>query len=182
VILLPTETVYGLATFPLNVARLFEIKERPRERSVQLLAPDASWLDRLGRPSDVARRLAAAFWPGPLTLVVGVGDAAPPELLTTLAGDGTIGIRVPDHDLALAVLGRCGPLAASSANLSGEPTPSTAAEIADLFGDRVDAYLDGGTIEGTGSTVVDVSGADLRVLRPGPIPAADLERAATGPI
>lgn len=177
-IVLPTETVYGLATRPDGVARLFEIKDRPPERNVQLLAPDASWLVRVGECGDAARRLARTFWPGPLTLVVRASEHAP----AGLAPAGTIGVRVPGHDLALDVLRRCGPLAASSANRSGEPTPPTMAEIESIFGDAVDAYLDGGTIEGTGSTVVDVTGPQPRIVRVGPIGADEIERAAWGPI
>jgi L-threonylcarbamoyladenylate synthase len=179
VIVLPTETVYGLACRPTaeGVARIFEIKSRPPDKNVQLLVPDASWLDRMGRPTDAARTLAAAFWPGPLTLVVAPSDDAP----TALSAAGTIGIRVPSHPVALEVLELTGPLAASSANRSGDPTPPTAAEIAALFGSSVDAVLDGGRIEGTGSTVVDATGLEIAVLRAGPITDAHLRDALKTP-
>jgi tRNA threonylcarbamoyl adenosine modification protein (Sua5/YciO/YrdC/YwlC family) len=137
---------------------------------VQLLIGDASWLDRVARDFDDARALARAFWPGPLTLVVPASQDAP----ATLSADGTIGVRVPDHPLALEVLERTGPLAASSANRSGSPTPSTLAEIAGVFGDEVGALLDGGEIAGTGSTVLDLTGGEPRLLRRGPVSWADV--------
>jgi tRNA A37 threonylcarbamoyladenosine synthetase subunit TsaC/SUA5/YrdC len=99
---------------------------------------------------------------------------------------GTIGVRVPAHPVALELLARTGPLAASSANRSGEPTPATAEGIRALFGSHVDAYLDGGTIglsgSGSGSTVVDVTGSTLRILRSGGVPPGEVERVVRGPI
>lgn len=127
----------------------------------------------MGRRSPDAAALAEAFWPGPLTLVVAASDVAP----GALAPDGTIGVRVPGHAIALDLLSRTGPLAASSANRSGEPTPATIAEIQAVFGDAVDGYLDGGTIEGTGSTVVDLTGSKPKVLRSGPISEVDVTEA-----
>jgi L-threonylcarbamoyladenylate synthase len=157
---------------------LFELKRRPPDKQVQLLAPDASWLERVGVVDDRARRLAAAFWPGPLTLVVRAASGAP----GALAAAGTVGVRVPRHDLALDVLRRTGALAASSANRSGEATPATAAEIEALFGDAVAVYLDAGRIVGTGSTVVDLCGDAPRILRGGPISEADVKEVARGSI
>jgi L-threonylcarbamoyladenylate synthase len=170
VILLPTETVYGLACLPGHVESIFELKDRPKEKSIQLLVSDPVELGRLGRPSTLARRLADAFWPGPLTLVVASGPSGPSRA-------ATVGVRMPDHAVALEVLARTGPLAASSANRSGDPTPSTCAEIRELFGDAVAAYLDGGTIAGGGSTVLDMTGAEPVVLRRGPITLEDVTRA-----
>jgi tRNA threonylcarbamoyl adenosine modification protein (Sua5/YciO/YrdC/YwlC family) len=167
IVVVPTETVYGLAARPTEelVARLFELKRRPRDKSVQLLIPSIDAMAELGEPSPDAIVLAEAFWPGPLTLVVRASDAAPDALVD----DCRIGLRVPGHALALDLLARCGPLAATSANLSGDPTPSAISDIHDLFGSSVDAYIDGGEIVGTGSTVVDVSRDEPRVLREGPI-------------
>ncbi len=172
VIVLPTDTVYGLACAPERVESIFEIKQRPPDRNVQLLVPDVSWLHRAGRASADAEALADAFWPGPLTLVVAASPGAP----AALAGNGTIGLRVPDHDVALEVLARTGGLAASSANRSGDPTPATLAAIAEIFGDAVGALLDGGEIAGSGSTVVDLTGAEARILRAGPVSEADVTR------
>ena len=174
IVVVPTETVYGLACRPERVAKIAELKGRVVERSVQLLVPGAEWLSRVGRPTDVALALADAFWPGPLTMVVRPGDDAPPELVF----DGTIGVRVPAHPIALDLLARCVPLAASSANETGKPTPPTVHEVRKLFGPRADGYLDGGEITGSGSTVVDVTGDALVMLREGPIMRSDVERVA----
>jgi L-threonylcarbamoyladenylate synthase len=170
--------VYGLATAPSNVERLFELKRRPPDKHLQLLVPDGSWLGRVGAPGEAAIALAEAFWPGPLTLVVAAGPHAPPWVVV----DGTIGVRVPAHRIALELLDRAGPLAASSANRSGQATPATAAEIRGLFGAEVDAYLEGGRIEGTGSTVVDLTGPELRILRAGAVAQDEVERALRGSI
>jgi tRNA threonylcarbamoyl adenosine modification protein (Sua5/YciO/YrdC/YwlC family) len=164
VIVLPTDTVYGLACLPEHAGAIFELKGRPREKHVQLLVSDPAELERLGSPTPGALRLAATFWPGPLTLVIA-------------SGEETVGVRMPDHAVALDVLARTGPLAASSANRSGEPTPATCREIEDLFGERVDAYIDGGAIVGSGSTVVDMTGDEPVVLRAGPITLEDVTRA-----
>lgn len=181
-IVLPTETVYGLACRPEHVARIFAIKARPADKNVQLLAPDASWLRRVGRPNDAAIALAEAFWPGPLTLVVPAGEEAP----GALAVAGTIGVRVPNHPVALEILARTRPLAASSANISGEPEMRTIAQMKDRFGGAVGAYVDGGTIEGLGSTVVDLSHGEVSILREGGVGRADVEavvaEASAGPI
>jgi L-threonylcarbamoyladenylate synthase len=182
VLVIPTETVYGLAVRPdaQGVERIFEIKDRPQSKSLQLLIPDASFLDRLGHPSANARVLADTFWPGPLTIVVpSSGDA--PDAVTA---DGTIGLRVPAHPLALDLLAQTGPLAASSANRSGEPTRSTVKEIRAIFGTSVDGYLDGEYIDGPGSTVVSFDGEEPIVLRAGVLSAERIAAAtrSQGPI
>jgi L-threonylcarbamoyladenylate synthase len=177
VIVVPTETVYGLAGKPVAevVERILRIKERPVEKSIQLLLAGAEWMERVAQTSTAADALARAFWPGPLTLVLHAADDAPPALVS----DETIGVRVPAHPTVLELLGRCGPLAASSANPSGLPTAPTVGDIRRIFGDRVDGYLDGGRIAGTGSTVVDLTTDPANVLRVGPIGLNDL-RSVTG--
>lgn len=174
-IVVPTETVYGLACLPEPepVARLISIKRRPADKHVQLLVPDASWLPRVGRPDRRASALAEAYWPGPLTLVVEAGDEAPVALLQ-LAADTTIGVRVPAHPVATALLALTGPLAASSANHSGAATPTTAAGVEAVLGGEVDLVLDGGTIDGRASTVVSVAAEGVRVLREGDITTAEI--------
>jgi L-threonylcarbamoyladenylate synthase len=166
-VVVPTETVYGIAGKPEAgvVARIFDVKQRPAEKSIQLLVPGAEWLDRVAYASSGARSLAAAFWPGPLTLVVMARDDAP----SAVVANGTIGVRVPAHPVALELLARCGPLAASSANLSGRATPPTAGGVRDVFGDAINVYLDGGPVTGTGSTVVGATSEGVDVLREGPI-------------
>jgi tRNA threonylcarbamoyl adenosine modification protein (Sua5/YciO/YrdC/YwlC family) len=170
-VVVPTETVYGIVGKPEPdvVARIVEVKQRPAERSIQLLVPGAEWLDRVSLPSSDARLLAAAFWPGPLTLVVWARADAPSAIVSADASGGTIGVRVPAHPIALELLARCGPLAASSANRSGEDTPPTVHGVRELFTTSVDAYLDGGPAPGTGSTVVDVTTERVSVLREGPV-------------
>lgn len=168
VVVIPTDTVYGLAAkagHDVAVNRIYALKGRPREKALQLLVPDVSWLDRLGRPSEAVRVLAERFWPGPLTIVVpGHTDEA-------------VGLRMPDHPLALDVLASAGAVAATSANRSGAETPRDAASIRELFGEGVDVYVDGGTIDGLASTVVDMTGAEPRVLREGAVTADEITRA-----
>lgn len=170
--MVPTETVYGLVARPTRelVAKIFELKRRPPEKSVQLLIPGIDHLERLGVPSRSAKTLADGFWPGPLTLVVEAREGAPDALVE----GGRIGLRVPGHPIALDVLARCGPLAASSANRSGEETPADIEGVREIFGSDVDGYVDGGHIVGVGSTVVDVSGERALILREGPISSADV--------
>ncbi len=166
-VVIPTETVYGIAGKPdaAVIARIFEVKRRPEEKSIQLLVPGTEWLDRVAHPSADARLLAAAFWPGPLTLVVWARADAPRAIVDV----GTIGVRMPAHPIALELLARCGPLAASSANRSGEDAPPTVHGVRELFAASIDAYLDGGPAPGSGSTVVDMTTEPIDVLREGPI-------------
>ncbi len=148
------------------------MKGRAADKAMQLLVPDPTWLERLGTPTDVARRLAERFWPGPLTLIVRASEAAPARLVS----DGTIGVRVPAQESCTAILARSGPLAASSANRSGEPTPADIGSIRSLFGDGVDVYVDGGLIDGPASTVVDLTAPNgARIVREGAISADEIE-------
>ncbi len=167
---LPTETVYGLAGAARDeraVARIFALKGRPAEHPLIVHLAGAAQLDAWAREvTPAARALAAALWPGPLTLILkrapGVSD-----LLT--GGQDTIGLRVPAHPWAQAVLARFGDgVAAPSANRYGHLSPTTAQHVREEFGDALPLVLDGGPCEiGIESTIVDVSGADVRVLRPG---------------
>lgn len=168
VIGLPTETVYGLAADPWRAGatdRLFAVKGRPRDVVLPLLVAGADQaLALAGDVSGVARRLMARWWPGPLTLVLpaGVGAAS-----ADLGGDGTtVGVRCPDHPVARAVCRGAGPLALTSANRHGRPPVTTAAELADgLAG--VTLVLDAGVCAGEPSAVVDVTGAEPRLVRAG---------------
>jgi tRNA threonylcarbamoyl adenosine modification protein (Sua5/YciO/YrdC/YwlC family) len=168
VVVLPTETVYGLAARvdrPEAIEKIFELKGRSAEKVLQVLVPDATWLERVGDPSGAARRLADEFWPGPLTLVV----RAKPDTPAVVMKDGAVGVRVPDNATTRSILARIGPVAASSANIAGEPTPDNIDAIRELFGDGVAVYIDGGTIRGSGSTVVDVSSGEMKLIREGPL-------------
>lgn len=174
----PTETVYGLAADARNaeaLARLFALKARPANRPFSLLLPDAGMLPALAADlTDAARTLAHACWPGPLTLIV---RARADTRLGIVPAPATLGLRVPDHPLTLALLRRYGaPLAAPSANPSGALSPTCAEHVREHFGERVPFVLDGGPCAlGLESTLVDCTGETPRILRPG---ALDAERIA----
>ncbi|MDH4320115.1 MAG: L-threonylcarbamoyladenylate synthase [Desulfobulbaceae bacterium] len=179
VVAFPTETYYGLAVDPFNVAaltRLFTIKERPRRKAVLVLIQDRGQLPMLAsRVPVVFQPLLEVFWPGPLTLVFPALPGLSP-LLT--GGTGTVGVRVSSHEVAASLLVSLGgAVTATSANLSGRPPAVSAAQVAAQFGDAVDFILDGGeTPGGKGSTLVGC-GDDGRclLLRDGVIPFAKVE-------
>lgn len=179
-VILPTDTVYGVAVDPARpgaTARLFAVKARPTDVALPVLAADADQAFSLcGSVPPLARRLADAHWPGGLTIVL----PRHPDLGWDLGGadDSTIGLRVPDHDVPRSLARSVGPLATTSANLHGRPTPETAAEAAAELPD-VSVVVDGGRCAGAPSTVVAVVGDSLRILREGRIPASVLE-ASTG--
>ncbi|HEX4798353.1 MAG TPA: L-threonylcarbamoyladenylate synthase [Burkholderiales bacterium] len=166
----PTETVYGLgadASNPAAVERIYRVKGRPASHPVIVHIGDAVQLERWARNiPEHARKLAARFWPGPLTLVLkrapGVGD----ELT---GGEDTIGLRVPGHPVALELLRRFGGgIAAPSANKFGRISPTTAEHVRNDLGDEVDLILDGGPCEiGIESTIIDLSRDRPILLRPG---------------
>ena len=180
----PTETVYGLgadALDPAAVRRIFEAKGRPSFNPVIVHVAGADKARELARRWPVhATRLADRFWPGPLTLVVSK-DAAVPDIVT--AGLDAVGIRVPAHPVALALLRAAGvPVAAPSANRFTQLSPTTAEHVAAALGNRVDLLLDGGPATvGIESTVVDLTGPEPRLLRPGMIAVAALEE-VIGPV
>ncbi len=183
--LLPTETVYGLgadAANPGAVAAIFEAKGRPRFNP--LIAHVASLEDaaRIAVLDDRALALAAAFWPGPLTLVAPIRDAAAVCDLAR-AGLDTVAIRVPGHPLSRAVLAAFGgPVVAPSANRSGRPSPTTFEDAFGETGDKAAVALDGGPCQvGLESTVVAVLDGPPRLLRPGAVTRAQLE-AVVGPL
>jgi L-threonylcarbamoyladenylate synthase len=174
VLAIPTDTVYGLACHPDDGAaaeRIFAIKRRPAELQLSLLAATAEDAAGFGELGDAARRLAADFWPGALSLVV---PARPPRHPAVARGIDTVMVRVPDHDLLRALLRRTGPLASTSANRHGEPPCSTAAEVVAALGEEVDGVLDGGPAAGRASTIIDCSVTPPRVLRAGPLGEAEL--------
>jgi len=167
----PTETVYGLGADATNeraVARIFEAKGRPRFNPLISHVADAEGARRLVRWSDLAERLAAHFWPGPLTLVLPKAESSPLALLTT-AGLDTAAIRAPDHPIAQALICAADrPIAAPSANRSGGVSPTRAEHVAQSLGDRVKLILDGGPCQvGLESTVLDLTTPAPTLLRPG---------------
>lgn len=172
VVALPTETVYGLAANALDenaVRKIFEAKGRPAHNPIIVHVSDLAMAKRCAAHwPALADALAAAFWPGPLTVVV---ERAPeiPGLVT--AGGATVGVRWPSHPLMQAVIRACGfPLAAPSANRSNEISPTNAAHVAASLGDRISLIVDGGQSQvGIESTVIDLTTIPPRVLRPGMI-------------
>ncbi len=176
-VIVPTDTVYGIATataVPGSTAALFHLKQRPSDVALPVLCADeASARAMAGELPRGAEALMAACWPGPLTLVV----PRRPGLDLDLGGpdDETIGLRVPDADVVRAIAARVGPLACTSANRHGQPTPATATEAAAALGPGVTDVVEGGPLEGAPSTVVGWQGGALRIFRVGAISAATIE-------
>ncbi len=170
----PTETVYGLGCridHEAAVRRIFELKSRPPTDPLPVLLADAAQLEEYAAEvSDAARLLIRRYWPGPLTLVV-VRSARVPSVVA--GGGKTVAVRVPDHPLPRGLMaGIGGPIIGTSANSHGQPAPTTAQQVVFDLGDRIALVLDGGrTRLGVESTVVDVTGPTVRVLRNGAIPA-----------
>ena len=184
-VILPTETVYGLAADAANgeaVARIFEAKGRPRFNPLIAHVADASQAERIAVLDDRARRLADAFWPGPLTLVAPVRDRAAVCDLAR-AGLDTVAVRVPGHTKARAVIAAFGgAVVAPSANRSGRPSPTTFDDAVEETGQHAGAALDGGPCAvGVESTVVAVMDGSVRLLRPGSVTRDEIE-AVAGPL
>lgn len=180
-IALPTETVYGLAADATRadaIASIYEVKGRPRFNPLISHVSDMEMAARHGLFDPISRRLAEAFWPGPLTLVVARAPDSAVHALAT-AGLETLGLRMP-AGFAREVISAFGkPLAAPSANTSGRISPTTAAHVADDLGSAIDLILDAGPAGiGLESTIVKVENGQLRLLRPGGLEAADIEAVA----
>jgi L-threonylcarbamoyladenylate synthase len=174
----PTDTVYGLGallTDPQAIERLYVVKGRDSAKAIAVLLGSPAALGQVAAETSlIAQRLMQRFWPGPLTLVV----PRHPALPANLSPLPTVGVRMPDHPVALALLNRIGPLAVTSANLSGAPSACTAQEVFDQLQGRIALILDGGrTPGGVPSTVVDCTGGGLAVLRTGPITMEQLQGA-----
>lgn len=177
-VVLPTDTVYGVACDPFSlvaVARLFEAKQRGRDLPLPVFVQ--GWRQAVGLVEDLderARRLMTTWWPGPLTVVLrqargvgwDLGDA-----------DGSVALRTPNQPFTQALLRRTGPLAVTSANRSGQPTPTTIEGVAEQLGERVAAYFDAGPSSGgPASTILDLTGGEPRLLRAGAVARDELER------
>ncbi len=174
----PTDTVYGLATLPFQretVERLFIAKGRNSSRAIAILVGAIEDVGKVARGLDSrALRLALRFWPGPLTLIV-PGIARLPDVLSS---NNTVGLRMPNHPVALSLLRAIGPLAVTSANLSGQENPLSAQDVLSQLNGRIDLILDGGASPGcVPSTVVDCTQAEMVVLREGPISSEALQAA-----
>lgn len=183
---IPTDTLYGLAADPFSaaaIARLFAVKGRSAGRAVALIAADLDQvIAQVGPLPATARRLAAAYWPGPLTMLLARPASIPAELV---GGGDRVGVRVPNHDVARDLCRACGHvLTATSANISGEPASNDPDVIARVFADSdVELLLDAGKSPGGApSTIVDVlDDGVLHLVRPGAIEWEEIEACANGP-
>jgi L-threonylcarbamoyladenylate synthase len=178
IVALPTDTVYGIAVAldtPGGVDALFTAKRRPPDKGIMLLLADAAQAPEIGQWPPAAEALAAAFWPGGLTLIVPQRPDVPlPAALT--GGAATIGLRVPDHDAPRALAAAVGPIPTTSANVSGVPEGRNAAEIVAQLGDAVALVIDGGPAHGgPASTVVDCTVDPPRILRVGAVSVLAVE-------
>ena len=176
----PTDTVYGLGASAYHaqaIARIYKAKGRSRENPIPILLANMQELSRVTlSPPPMARRLAKRFWPGPITLIVWRKPTLPDEI----SPSSTVGVRVPDHPVALTLLTIAGPLAVTSANKSGDPIARTASEVLEGFGGDIDLILDGGmTPGGEPSTVVDCTRASPQILREGPISEVEIREELT---
>jgi L-threonylcarbamoyladenylate synthase len=178
VVAIPTDTLYGLAADPFSaaaVARVFAVKGRTAERALPLVAADAAQIHaQLGRLSPDAERLAARYWPGPLTLLV----AAPRPLAADVSGGtGKVGVRVPACAVTRAICAAAGrPITATSANVSGEPATPDPAQVERTIGDRIDLLIDiGATPGGAPSTIVDATGGRPVLVREGAIAWSEIQ-------
>ncbi len=179
VVAFPTDTVYGIGAslaYPEALDRIYESKVRERGRPLPVLIGSIDDMDLVSRDVDPdLLRLASHFWPGPLTVAVPArADTLPPHVL---APDGTVGVRVPNHSVALVLAQRCGgAMAVTSANVSGQPPATHPEDIDPDLAERLDLVLDGGIARGgLASTVIGLRDATITVIREGAIPAGDIE-------
>jgi L-threonylcarbamoyladenylate synthase len=176
----PTDTVYGVGSLVFDgkaVESIYAAKDRPIEKAIPVLMADAADMERVGTNIPaIAHQLAARFWPGPLTCII----PKQPTLPEAVSATSTVGVRIPDHEVARALLRAAGPMAVTSANISGQPSPSTAEEVFAQLGGRIDLIIDGGrTPGGVPSTVVDCTTEELKILREGPISLAEIKSKLT---
>jgi len=176
----PTDTVYGLAALPTSaefVERLYTVKGRESTRAIAILLSSPAELQEVSlSPSKTALQLANKLWPGPITLIV----PKHPDLPDILSPNPTIGVRVPDHVLALDLLKSAGPLAVTSANISGWENTNTAREVLEQLDGRIHLVIDGGkTLGSVPSTVVDCTTPNPVILRPGPLTLEEIHQAIT---
>jgi len=171
----PTDTVYGLGTLAFDggaVESIYIAKDRPVEKAIPVLIGDITDLEKISDDiTERTRSLASRFWPGPLTLLV----PKKPTLPESVSATSTVAVRVPDHAVALNLLQSAGPMAVTSANISGQASPATAEEVFAQLNGRIDLIIDGGrTPGGVPSTLVDCSGGEIKILRAGPITLEEL--------
>ena len=166
----PTDTVYGVGCLAFHqqaIESIYVAKDRPIEKAIPVLIGDNEDLVKVAEEIPIfAMKLIARFWPGPLTVLV----PKKPTLPEAISATSTVGVRVPDHDIARVLLRLAGPMAVTSANISGQQSPTTAQQVFAQLGGRIPMILDGGeTPGGVPSTLVDCSDGEIQVLREGPI-------------
>jgi len=174
----PTDTVYGLGAGASNqqaVAKVYQVKERPKDMALPLLLAHTSQINEVAYPvPPIAWLLADKFLPGALTIVLYKSNSV---LDIVTGGGSTVAVRIPAHPVPVALAEDLGPIVGTSANLSGKPSALTADEVCSQFGDRIDLVIDGGRCPGgRESTIVDVTGEVPVVLREGAIPREELEQ------
>ncbi len=171
----PTETVYGVGVkFGSKEAlnKLMEAKNRDYSKAITLMVAHQNDIEKYAYVSDDARKIIKAFMPGMITLVFKKKESVD-SMMTN--GKETIGIRIPDHKYVLSLLKSVGPMLVTSANLSNHPNTTCTNEVLEQLDGRIDIVVDGKTSDNIASTVVDVSGTDLKILREGKITKADIE-------
>ncbi len=171
----PTDTVYGLGALAFNnhaIESIYTAKDRPIEKAIPVLIGNVDTLDVVAQDiPKMARLFASHFWPGPLTCVVPKKGTLPPAI----SAISSVAVRIPDHKDALALLRAAGPMAVTSANISGTPSPCTAQQVFEQLNGRIPLILDGGkTPGGIASTIVDCTENKPKILREGPISLQDL--------
>ncbi len=175
IVAFPTDTVYGLGALAFNnnaIESIYTAKERPIEKAIPVLIGDLNDLDQIADEiPGMALRFASRFWPGPLTCILPKKHTLPLAVSAT----STVAVRIPDHRDARALLRAVGPMAVTSANISGQASPSTAQEVYDQLNGRIPLILDGGkTPGGIPSTLVDCTSEVPIILREGPIALTEL--------
>jgi L-threonylcarbamoyladenylate synthase len=171
----PTDTVYGVGALVFDekaVESIYAAKQRPVEKAIPVLLGDAADIGQVADDVPMsATKLIARFWPGPLTVLVPKKLSIPGVVSAT----STVGVRVPDHEVARSLLRLAGPMAVTSANISSQPSPTTAEEVNHQLGGRIALIIDGGrTPGGVPSTLVDCTGDAIQILREGPISRDEL--------
>jgi L-threonylcarbamoyladenylate synthase len=174
----PTDTVYGVGALVFDekvVESIYAAKERPVEKAIPVLIGDAEDLINVAEEvTALASKLVARFWPGPLTVLV----PKKPSIPQVVSATSTVGVRVPDHEVARALLRLTGPMAVTSANISSQPSPTTAEDVEAQLGGRIAMIIDGGkTPGGIPSTLVDCTGSEIQILREGPLTMEQLLKA-----
>ncbi len=171
----PTDTVYGVGCLAFHqqaIESIYVAKDRPIEKAIPVLIGDNEDVIKVAEEIPIfAMKLIARFWPGPLTVLV----PKKPTLPEAISATSTVGVRVPDHDVARALLRLAGPMAVTSANISGQASPITAQQVLSQLGGRIPMIIDGGeTPGGIPSTLVDCTGDEIQILREGPITEEEL--------